>query len=156
MPLRRRRCTSGSCLVMCKERRKPTSLAQSDTHSDTQGKDWHSQHDSRNLRAAWIPMWTSTFIWMQQGSSKKSCHITFDVFLVEISWISSVEKQIVLQGVLHVGGVQVPLHLLGFLEASCNPATLATGCDKTTNTLVTHVTCRATHSQCLVFLAQSF
>jgi hypothetical protein len=88
VPLRRRRCTSGSCLVMCKERRKPTSLAQSDTHSDTQGKDWHSQHDSRNLRAAWIPMWTSTFIWMQQGSSKKSCHITFDVFLVEISWIS--------------------------------------------------------------------
>ena len=44
-----------------------------------------------------------------------------------------------LQGVLHVGGVQVPLHLLGFLEASCNPATLATGCDKKTNTLVTHV-----------------
>lgn len=75
---------------------------------------------------------------------------------LEISWISSVEKQIVLQGVLHVGGVQVPLHLLGFLEASCNPATLATGCDKKTNTLVTHVTCRATHSQCLVFLAQSF
>ena len=23
-------------------------------------------------------MWTSTFIWMQQSSSKKSCHITFD------------------------------------------------------------------------------